>query len=101
MNHLNVFLELLVVLELLLKCLAEIIGLITLLNERRNDVVLRCCCSYLTVSGAPRVISPGKCSHRRGTDAVPAHVHLLGLGERLAVGAVADYVVAREALGLV
>lgn len=40
-------------------------------------------------------------SHRRRADAVAAHVHLLGFGERLAVGAVVDGVVGRKALGLV
>ena len=46
------------------------------------------------------IIRPGKCSHRRWADAVPAHVHLLCLSEGLAV-AVGDDVVACKALGLV
>nr|GFB86150.1 hypothetical protein [Tanacetum cinerariifolium] len=36
--------------------------------------------------------------HRRWADAIPAHVDLLGLRERFAVGAVGDDVVRREAL---
>lgn len=50
---------------------------------------------------SPRIVRMCKSSYRRRADAVAAHMHLLGLGERLAVGAVADDVVGREALGLV
>lgn len=60
---------------------------------------LRCVC--LALLGAPWVVGACQRSHRRRADAVAAHVHLLSLGERLAVGAVADDVVGRKALGLV
>ena len=59
------------------------------------------CGFCLAFSNAPRVVGSCQCSHRRRTDAIPAHVNLLGFGEWLAVGAVADDVAAREALGLV
>ena len=99
MDHLNSFLEMLAALEALIKLLSALVRLITLLIERRDDTVLRCFCSCLAVSDEPRVVWPGQRCHRGWADAVPAHVHLLGFGEGLAVGAVADDVVPREALG--
>jgi len=59
------------------------------------------CGFCLAFSNAPRVVGSCQCSHRRRTDAIPTHVHLLGFCERLAIGAVADDVVAGEALGFV
>ncbi len=59
------------------------------------------CGARLALFIAPRVVGSRQGSHRRRTDAIPAHVHLLGFSERYAVGAMADDVVAREALGLV
>ena len=59
------------------------------------------CGFCLAFSNAPRVVGSCQCSHRRRAYAVPAHVHLLSFCEGLAVGAVADDVVTREALGLV
>lgn len=50
---------------------------------------------------APWIIGPSERCHRRRTDAVAAHVHLLGFGEWLAVCAVGDDVVSGEALSLV
>ena len=55
----------------------------------------------MVLNYTPRIIGPRQSSHRWGAYAVPAHVHLLGFCERFAVGAVADDVVAGEALGLV
>jgi len=52
----------------------------------------------LSFGGAPWVVGSCQGSHRRRADAVAAHVHLLCLGERLTVGAMADDVVGREAL---
>lgn len=49
----------------------------------------------------PRVIRHCQRGHGRWTDAVAAHVDLLGFGEWLAVGAVADDVVGRKTLGAV
>ena len=68
-----------------------------------------CCCGYISIkwlgtshvlsscffslNTAPWVVGPGQCCHRRRTDAVAAHVNLLGDGEGLAVSAVGDVVV--------
>ena len=93
--------ELLEVLVPHVEFMMAIIRLITALIKRRKKLVLRCCCSCLTFRHTPRIVCPGQSSHRRGTDAIPAHMYLLGFGEGLAIGAVADDVVAREALGLV
>lgn len=50
---------------------------------------------------APRIICLSKCSHWRRADAVAAHMDLLGFGEELAVGDVADDVVAWKPLDFV
>lgn len=44
----------------------------------------------------PWIVCSGQCSRRRRSDAVAAHMDLLGFGEGLAVGAVVDDVVARD-----
>ena len=93
--------ELLEVLVPYVEFMTAIVRLVTALIERRKKVVLRCCCSCLTFRHAPRIVCPGQCSHRRRADAVAAHMHLLGFGEGLAVGAVADDVVAQESMSLV
>lgn len=60
-----------------------------------------CLCGFcLAFDRTLWIVGSGQCRHRRRADAVPAHVHLLDLGERLAVDAVTDDVVVREALVL-
>lgn len=58
-------------------------------------------CGDLLFNCAPGLIYTSQRSHRRRADTVATHMHLLGFGKGLAIGAVADDVVAREALGLV
>ena len=95
MEHATTILELFVALASLIPVM---IGLATKPIECRKSVVLSCCPE---LCDTPRVICASQCCHRRRADAVPAHVHLLGFCERFAVGAMADDVVAGEALGLV
>lgn len=58
------------------------------------------CGAVLSLFISPRVIGPCQRGHRLRTDAVAAHMRLLGLGERLAIGAVTDDLDGREALSL-